>query len=61
MKADQQVNPNISLAQFDFSVHRKDSYKTDYYTLQYPGIILAVRIWYHTSPNQWFLQSFEKA
>ena len=44
MEKDQQVNPNISLTQFDFSVHRKDSYYTDYYTLHYPGIILDVNI-----------------
>ena len=39
---DQQVNPNISLAQFDFLVRRDESYKTDYYVLQYPGVILEV-------------------
>ena len=40
----QQFNPNISLTQFYFSVHMKDSYNTDYYSLQYPGIILDVNI-----------------
>ena len=42
--SDQQVNPNISLAQFNFMVHRNEEYKTDYYVLQYPGVILGVRI-----------------
>jgi hypothetical protein len=43
MVSDQHVNPNISLAQFDFILHRDDSYKTDYYVLQYPGVILGLR------------------
>ena len=44
MATDQQVNPDISLAQFNFMVYRNEEYKTNYYVLQYPGIILGVRI-----------------
>ena len=38
------VNPNISLAQFSFTVHLADSYNTDYYDIAYPGLIMKVGI-----------------
>jgi hypothetical protein len=37
------VNANISLAQFSFTVLLMDSYSTDYYDVQYPGLIMKVR------------------
>ena len=37
------VNKNISLAQFSFNVHLMDSYSTDYYELSYPGLIMRVK------------------
>ena len=37
------VNQNISLAQFFFNVQWMDSYSTDYYELSYPGLIMRVR------------------
>ena len=37
------VNQNISLAQFSFNVQLMDSYSTDYYELSYPGLIMRVR------------------
>ena len=36
------VNANISLAQFSFSVLLMDSYSTDYYDIAYPGLIMKV-------------------
>jgi hypothetical protein len=36
------VNENISLAQFSFTVLLMDSYSTDYYDVQYPGLIMKV-------------------
>ena len=36
------VNKNISLAQFTFSVQLMDSYSTDYYDIAYPGLIMRV-------------------
>ena len=38
----QQVNKDISLAQFEFFVNRESSYETSYYATQYPGVILEV-------------------
>ena len=34
------VNANISLAQFSFTLFLMDSYSTDYYDVQYPGLIM---------------------
>ena len=43
MGADQNnVNSNISLAQFSFNVQLIDSYSTDYYEIAYPGLIMRV-------------------
>ena len=43
MGADQNnVNSNISLAQFSFNVQLMDSYSTDYYEIAYPGLIMRV-------------------
>ena len=36
------VNANISLAQFSFNVQLMDSYSTDYYEIAYPGLIMRV-------------------
>ena len=36
------VNYNISLAQFSFAVQLMDSYSTDYYDISYPGLIMRV-------------------
>ena len=36
------VNANISLAQFSFDVQLMDSYSTDYYEIAYPGLIMRV-------------------
>ena len=36
------VNKNISLAQFSYNVLLMDSYSTDYYDVQYPGLIMKV-------------------
>ena len=36
------VNANISLAQFSFNVQLMDSYSTDYYEINYPGLIMRV-------------------
>ena len=36
------VNSNISLAQFSFNVQLMDSYSTDYYEIAYPGLIMRV-------------------
>ena len=50
------VNQNISLAQFSFNVQLMDSYSTDYYELSYPGLIMRVRyftdqLWHLTFMN----------
>ena len=37
------VNANITLSQFSFNVLLMDSYSTDYYDIQYPGLIMKVR------------------
>ena len=39
------VNANISLAKFSFIVLLRDSYSTDYYDVQYPGLIMKVNTW----------------
>ena len=39
------VNYNISLAQFGFDVQLMDSYSTDYYDIAYPGLIMRVMLW----------------
>ena len=36
------VNVNISLAQFTFHVQLHDSYTTDYYEIAYPGLCMSV-------------------
>ena len=38
------VNANITLSQFSFNVLLMDSYSTDYYDIQYPGLIMKVII-----------------
>jgi len=38
------VNQNITLAQFNFRVNVLDSYKTDYYDVNYPGLILQLHL-----------------
>jgi len=38
------VNQNISLAQFSFNVQLMDSYSTDYYELSYPGLIMRLHL-----------------
>ncbi len=38
------VNPNITLAQFQTEVQLVESYATDYYDLSYPGIVLRIRL-----------------
>merc|ERR1711970_91718 len=38
------VNPNISLSQFEFNVILMDSYATDYYDIQYPGLIMRLHL-----------------
>ena len=38
------VNANISLAQFSFNVQLMDSYSTDYYEIAYPGLIMRVMV-----------------
>ena len=40
------VNANISLAQFSFSVILKDSYISDYSDIAYPGLIMKVGMSY---------------
>ena len=48
MGADQNnVNSNISLAQFTFNMQLMDSYSTDYYEIAYPGLIM--RVMFHPS------------
>ena len=42
-QAQSNVNKNISLAQFSFTVSLMDSYSTDYYDIAYPGLIMKVR------------------
>ena len=51
-QAQSNVNKNISLAQFSFTVSLMDSYSTDYYDIAYPGLIMKVRniillVWEH--------------
>ena len=46
------VNPNISLAQFSFTVSLVDSYSTDYYDIAYPGLIMKVGL-----VSQWKFES----
>ena len=36
------VSVNISLAQFTFHVELHDSYSTDYYEIEYPGLCMTV-------------------
>lgn len=38
------VNANISLAQFTFDVQLMDSYSTDYYEISYPGLIMRLHL-----------------
>jgi len=38
------VNSNISLAQFSFNVLLMDSYSTDYYDINYPGLIMKLHL-----------------
>merc|ERR1712241_1222592 len=38
------VNYNISLAQFSFAVQLMDSYTTDYYDIAYPGLIMRLHL-----------------
>merc|ERR1719334_2881305 len=38
------VNANISLAQFSFTVLLMDSYSTDYYDIAYPGLIMKLHL-----------------
>ncbi|TRY74426.1 hypothetical protein TCAL_05021, partial [Tigriopus californicus] len=38
------VNPNITLAQFDMEVVLEETYATDYYDLAYPGIIMKIHL-----------------
>merc|ERR1712241_138670 len=38
------VNANISLAQFSFNVQLMDSYSTDYYDIAYPGLIMRLHL-----------------
>jgi len=38
------VNKNISLAQFSYNVLLMDSYSTDYYDVQYPGLIMKLHL-----------------
>ena len=40
------INPNISLAQFELEVALEDTYQTDYYDLSYPGIGLITNLLY---------------
>ncbi len=43
-RSDNQVNPNITLAQFSMDVHLSDSYTTEYYDLSYPGVIMRIHL-----------------
>ena len=45
------VNYNISLAQFTFAVQLMDSYSTDYYDIAYPGLIMRVNVLEHYRKN----------
>ena len=47
------VNVNISLAQFTFHVQLHDSYTTDYYEIAYPGLIMSVgdQVLQYSDPN----------
>merc|ERR1719513_116721 len=38
------VNANITLSQFSFNVLLMDSYSTDYYDIQYPGLIMKLHL-----------------
>ncbi len=42
--SDNQVNPNISLAQFSLDVHLSDSYATEIYDQSYPGVIMRIHL-----------------
>ena len=39
-----QVNPGITLDQFALDVELVDNYKTDSYDLEYPGLIMTIRL-----------------
>ena len=39
-----QVNPGITLDQFALNVELVDNYKTDSYDLEYPGLIMTIRL-----------------
>ena len=39
-----QVNPGITLDQFALDVELEDNYKTDSYDLEYPGLIMTIRL-----------------
>ena len=39
-----QVNPGITLDQFALAVELEDNYKTDSYDLEYPGLIMTIRL-----------------
>jgi len=43
-QAQSNVNKNISLAQFSFTVSLMDSYSTDYYDIAYPGLIMKLHL-----------------
>ena len=39
-----QVNPGITLDQFALAVELEDNYQTDSYDLEYPGLIMTIRL-----------------
>ena len=45
-KGGNSINPNISLAQFNVDVELQESYQTDYYELNYPGMRIVQPSWY---------------
>ena len=38
------INPDINLAQFSFTVDLNDEYSTDNYDISYPGIIMKIHL-----------------
>ena len=44
------MNPGITLDQFALAVELEDNYQTDTYDLEYPGLIMTIRL----AKNQYY-------
>ena len=48
-----EVNPGITLDQFALAVELEDNYQTDSYDLEYPGLIMTIRFFFHQKSLSW--------